>query len=52
MRYDDPGMTYGDPEDLTPFTRSEALVAGVSVDAWAGPRYQRLFHGLYRAAGV
>ena len=35
-----------------PFTRREALASGVTVDQLAGPRYQRLFHGLYLPAGV
>ncbi len=35
-----------------PFSRAEALAAGITVDALAGPRYQRLFHGLYVSAQV
>lgn len=35
-----------------PFTRREALAAGVSVGQLAGPRYQRLFHGVYLPAQV
>ena len=41
------------PVDLTkPFTRQEALAAGLTVDQLAGPRFQRLFHGLYLPADV
>ncbi|MET0692856.1 MAG: hypothetical protein ABWY56_02940, partial [Propionibacteriaceae bacterium] len=35
-----------------PFTRREALAAGIPVDQLAGPRYHKLFHGLYLAASV
>ena len=34
-----------------PFTRAEGLAAGLSVTDLAGPRFRRLFHGLYVAAG-
>jgi very-short-patch-repair endonuclease len=30
-----------------PFTRSEALAAGIRVNELAGPRYRRVFHGVY-----
>ena len=30
-----------------PFTRSEALAAGIRVSELAGPRYRRVFHGVY-----
>ena len=35
-----------------PFTRKQALFAGLTVDELAGPRFQRLFHGLYLSAGI
>lgn len=35
-----------------PFTRPEALAAGLTVDQLAGPGYQRLFHGVYLPAQV
>lgn len=41
------------PLDTTaPFTRAEALAAGISRFELAGPRFQRLFHGLYLSATV
>lgn len=30
-----------------PFTRSEAIAAGIPVRQFAGPGYQRLFHAVY-----
>jgi hypothetical protein len=36
--------------ETQPFTRPEAFAAGITVDQLAGPRYQRLFHGLYLPA--
>lgn len=39
--------------DLTqPITRREALAAGLTVTELAGPRFRRLFHGLYLPAHV
>jgi hypothetical protein len=38
--------------ETEPFTRPEALAVGITVDQLAGPRYQRLFHGLYLPAQV
>ena len=35
-----------------PFRRAEALKAGVSIRELTGPRFQRVFHGVYVAAGV
>jgi hypothetical protein len=35
-----------------PFTRSEALAAGISVNQLAGPRFARLFQGVYVSARV
>jgi hypothetical protein len=35
------------PRLSEPFSRPEALAAGVTVHELAGPRYQRLFHDLY-----
>jgi hypothetical protein len=36
----------------TPFTRGEALAAGVTVNHLAGPCFLRLFHGVYVSADV
>jgi hypothetical protein len=38
-------------DQTTPFTRAEGLAAGLTVTDLAGPRFRRLFHGLYVAAG-
>lgn len=35
-----------------PFTRSEALAAGIRVRELAGPRFRRLFHGIYLDAAI
>jgi very-short-patch-repair endonuclease len=35
-----------------PFTRSQALVAGISDGALRGPRFQRLCHGVYVSRGA
>jgi hypothetical protein len=35
-----------------PFTRAEALAAGVTVSDLAGPRFQRIFHNVYLSAQV
>ena len=35
-----------------PFRRSEALAAGVTLRELLGPRYQRVFHGVYVRAGL
>lgn len=35
-----------------PFTRQEAIAAGVTVEQLAGRRFQRLFHGVYASAEV
>lgn len=35
-----------------PFRRSEALKAGVSVRELTGPKFQKVFHGVYVGAGV
>lgn len=40
------------PTSSSPFTRQEGLAAGLTVDQLAGPRFQRLFHGLYLPAQV
>jgi hypothetical protein len=41
-----------DQKTTCPFTRREGLAAGLTADELAGPRYQRLFHGLYLPAHV
>lgn len=35
-----------------PFRRSEALAGGISIRELTGPKFQRVFHGVYVAAGV
>lgn len=35
-----------------PFRRAEALKAGVTVRELAGPKFQKIFHGVYIGAGV
>lgn len=35
-----------------PFRRSEALRAGISLRELTGPKFQKVFHGVYVAAGV
>lgn len=35
-----------------PFRRAEALAAGLTVRELTGPRFQKVFHGVYVAAGV
>jgi very-short-patch-repair endonuclease len=37
---------------LVPFTRAEAVAAGISDDELAGPWYQQVFWGVHLAAGV
>lgn len=39
-------------DTTVPFTRAEALAAGISPVELAGPRFQRLFHGLYLSASA
>lgn len=35
-----------------PFTRKSALAAGITVSELTGPRFQRIFHGIYLAADL
>jgi len=35
-----------------PFTRAEALAAGITVSELAGPKFQRIFHGIYLPSTV
>jgi len=46
------GTKPGHPDSREPFRRDEALQAGISVRELTGPRFQKIFHGVYIAAGV
>ena len=47
-----PTRSHNSPSDARPFRRADALRAGLSIRDITGPRYQRVFHGIYLPTGV